>query len=178
MEHVHWVEFLIFLAGEAVTLLLPFWLLPRIFGAPSDTIVRPEKSCVYFGFVCIFQGVLYGAIGIGNVLSQGAGQILPWCGLVFGFGLFGFGLFYWAWKEKITITESGLEFCYMFRRERHVAWPAITQIKKNWLGYIVIKLRPGRSLLVPEAYQNTVALLLAAKDKQIPLLGYDLGGID
>jgi len=172
-EMEHWLQVVAFLIGEVATLLLPQLLLPRLLRAPSDAVVCPEKYCAYFGLVGIFQSVLYATLGFyGKILTQDRSQILSWVGLVSGFGLAGFALFYWAWKEKITITKNGLEFSYMFRGIRRIEWSAIVKIKKNWLGYIVIKLQTGQSIWVPEAYQNSMAILIAAVDKQIPLTGY------
>jgi hypothetical protein len=175
MTHVHWVEFSAFVAGEIATLVLPHWFLPRIIGAQSPDTVRPETSCAYWGLVGSLQGVLYFALGVANVWAQGMDQILPWMALVSGFSLGGFGLFYWAWKEKILLSEAGLEFYYVFRKPKQVGWSDIAKLKKNWLGYIVVKLISGKAFLVPESYQNSLLLLKAANDRRVLIEGYDLG---
>jgi hypothetical protein len=180
MAQVHWVQLIIFVAGEIATLILPRWILPRVMEKTTRDIVRPETSCAYFGVVGMLQGVMYFVLLglLGKVWNDTLNAIMAVAALVGGFGFFGFGLFYWASKEKIVIDEKGLNFHYVFRKSRLIEWKTIEQIKQNWIGYIVIKLVSGKSLLVPESYQNTLVLLLSAKQSGVQIFGYELDDVD
>jgi hypothetical protein len=158
----------------AVIMVLPFFISPFLRGPSKPNLVRPDFSSGYVGVLALLAALAFGALGLlGHIWQRGWSQITPWSLLVLGFAVPGIGFLTWSMKRKLLITDAGIEVHAILRSARYIVWSEIRSIeyRRRWQSIRII-VGNGAHCGLSVYYTNLGALLKAADDRGIPLVGF------